>query len=97
METRTAGAAGGPGLETHREQSRRAPRSDPTGRFCKSMLYPLLRRINEHLVRWACRKYKRLRRREKRARELLARAARRGPRVMLVRDLREHRLPHPWR
>jgi hypothetical protein len=24
------------------------------------MLYPLLRRINEHLVRWACRKYKRL-------------------------------------
>ena len=49
------------------------------GRFCKSMLYPLLRRINEHLVRWACRKYKRLRRREKRARELLARAARRYP------------------
>ena len=35
------------------------------GRFYKSMLYPLLRRINEHLVRWACRKYKRLRRREK--------------------------------
>ena len=49
------------------------------GRFYKSMLYPLLRRINEHLVRWACRKYKRLRRREKRAKELLARAARRFP------------------
>ena len=49
------------------------------GRFYKSMLYPLLRRIHEHLVRWACRKYKRLRRREKRARELLARAARRYP------------------
>ena len=49
------------------------------GRFCKSMLYPLLRRINEHLVRWACRKYKRLRRRERRAKELLARAARRFP------------------
>lgn len=49
------------------------------GRFYKSMLYPLLRRINEHLVRWACRKYKRLRRREKRAKELLARAARRYP------------------
>ncbi len=31
------------------------------GRFCKSMLYPLLRRINDHLMRWACRKYKRLR------------------------------------
>ena len=49
------------------------------GRFYKSMLYPLLRRINEHLVRWACRKYKRLRRHEERARELLARAARRYP------------------
>jgi RNA-directed DNA polymerase len=49
------------------------------GRFYKSMLYPLLRRINEHLVRWACRKYKRLRRREKRARELLAGAAQRYP------------------
>ena len=24
------------------------------GRFYKSMLYPLLRRINDHLVRWAC-------------------------------------------
>ena len=42
------------------------------GRFYKSMLYPLLRRINEHLVRWAMRKYKRLRRREKRAGKLLA-------------------------
>ena len=49
------------------------------GRFYKSMLYPLLRRINEHLVRWACRKYKRLRRRERRAKELLARAAERYP------------------
>ena len=49
------------------------------GRFYKSMLYPLLRRINEHLVRWACRKYKRLRRRERRAKELLARAAQRFP------------------
>jgi RNA-directed DNA polymerase len=49
------------------------------GRFYKSMLYPLLRRINEHLVRWACRKYKRLRRREKRARELLAGASQRYP------------------
>jgi RNA-directed DNA polymerase len=51
------------------------------GRFYKSMLYPLLRRINEHLVRWAMRKYKRLRRREKRAGELLAEASRRSPRL----------------
>jgi RNA-directed DNA polymerase len=49
------------------------------GRFYRSGLYPLLRRINDYLVRWACRKYKRLRRRKKRARELLAGAARRYP------------------
>ena len=51
------------------------------GRFYKSMLYPLLRRINDHLVRWAMRKYKRLRRREKRAGELMAEASRRSPRL----------------
>jgi RNA-directed DNA polymerase len=51
------------------------------GRFYKSMLYPLLRRINDHLVRWAMRKYKRLRRREQRARELMAEASRRSPRL----------------
>jgi hypothetical protein len=51
------------------------------GRFYKSALYPLLRRINEHLVRWAMRKYKRLRRREQRAGELMAEASRRSPRL----------------
>jgi RNA-directed DNA polymerase len=51
------------------------------GRFYKSMLYPLLRRINDHLVRWAMRKYKRLRRREKRTGELMAEASRRSPRL----------------
>ncbi len=51
------------------------------GRFYKSMLYPLLRRINEHLVRWAMRKYKRLRRREQRARQLLVEASRRSPQL----------------
>jgi RNA-directed DNA polymerase len=51
------------------------------GRFYKSMLYPVLRRINDHLVRWAMRKYKRLRRREKRAGELMAEASRRSPRL----------------
>jgi RNA-directed DNA polymerase len=49
------------------------------GRFYQSQLYPLLRRINDYLVRWACRKFKRLRRREKKARELLAATARRYP------------------
>jgi len=49
------------------------------GRFYQSGLYPLLRRINDYLVKWACRKFKRLRRREKKARELLAATARRYP------------------
>ena len=49
------------------------------GHFYKSMLYPLLRRINDHLVRWACRKYKRLRRRERQAKQFLAGVARRFP------------------
>jgi RNA-directed DNA polymerase len=30
------------------------------GRFCRTELYPLLRRINAYLVRWARKKYKRL-------------------------------------
>ena len=49
------------------------------GRFYQSGLYPLLRRINDYLVKWACRKFKRLRRRETKARELLAATARRYP------------------
>jgi RNA-directed DNA polymerase len=49
------------------------------GRFYKSMLYPLLRRLNQHLVRWACRKYKRLKRRERHAMRWLAEVARRAP------------------
>jgi len=60
VETRTAGAAGGPGKPTGRNPGR-APRSDPTGRFYRSQLYPLLRRVNTYLMRWAGKKYKRLR------------------------------------
>ena len=33
------------------------------GRFYKSMLFLILRHINEHLVRWAMRKFKRSRHR----------------------------------
>ena len=52
------------------------------GRFYRSRLLHFLRRLNDHLVRWACRKYKqRLRNRERRAMELLAGAARRSPRL----------------
>ena len=49
------------------------------GRFYRSMLARLLRRINEYLVRWAMRKYKRLRRSPAKARRLLASVARRQP------------------
>ena len=31
------------------------------GRFCRSQLYPLLQRINTYLMRWARKKYRRLR------------------------------------
>ena len=49
------------------------------GRFYKSMLYPLLQRINKQLERWACRKYKRLHRSKPRARKLLAGISNRYP------------------
>ena len=51
------------------------------GRFYKSMLAPLLRRIDEYLVRWAKRKYKRLRGYTRQAKRWLARVARREPQL----------------
>ena len=51
------------------------------GRFYKSGLLSFLRRLNRHLARWACRKFKRLRRRERRAMAWLAEVARRVPRL----------------
>jgi hypothetical protein len=60
VETRTAGAAGGPGKPTGSNPGR-ALRSDPTGRFRRSELYTLLARINYHLQQWVRRKYRRLR------------------------------------
>jgi RNA-directed DNA polymerase len=49
------------------------------GRFYKSMLYPVFRHLNETLVRWAMRKYKRLRRHRTRARRFIADVSRRQP------------------
>lgn len=49
------------------------------GRFYPSGLYPTLRHINGYLVRWARRKYKRLHRHARRARQFLASVARREP------------------
>jgi RNA-directed DNA polymerase len=49
------------------------------GRFYRSKLLSLLENINEHLARWAMRKFKRLRGRPRRARRLLAAIAVREP------------------
>jgi RNA-directed DNA polymerase len=51
------------------------------GRFYRSKLHALLRRINEYLVRWAMRKYKRLRRRPVRAWKWLVNVVRRDPQL----------------
>jgi RNA-directed DNA polymerase len=51
------------------------------GRFYKSRLLYFLRRLNRHLARWACRKFKRLRRRERRSMGWLAEIAQRSPRL----------------
>jgi RNA-directed DNA polymerase len=49
------------------------------GRFYKSWLHPVLRHINDGLVRWAMRKYKRLHGHPRRAKRWLANVARREP------------------
>lgn len=49
------------------------------GAFYRSMLYPLARCLDQHLVRWAMRKFKRLRRKPSRAWEWLAAARQRQP------------------
>lgn len=65
------------------------------GCFYKSRLVYFLRRLNEHLVRWACRKYKqRLRNRERRAMAWLAEIARRHPRLFAHWRLGAH--PDGW-
>jgi len=57
-----------------------APGTDQLhGRFYPSALYPTFRHLNDILVRWAMRKYKRLRRRPAPARRFLAVVARRQP------------------
>jgi RNA-directed DNA polymerase len=49
------------------------------GRFYKSRLHPSLQRINDYLVRWAMRKYKRLRGQRTRAAQWLASIYKRAP------------------
>jgi RNA-directed DNA polymerase len=49
------------------------------GRFYRSALRPVLRRINTYLLRWAMNKYKRLRNRPRKARQWLVAVYRRQP------------------
>ena len=51
------------------------------GRFYKSALHPIFRHFNGLLVRWAMRKYKRLRAHRRRAEHWLGGIARRQPRL----------------
>ena len=53
------------------------------GRFRPSELRRLFERIDEYLVRWAMRKYKRLRRARSRTRQILADIATRAPRLFV--------------
>ena len=53
------------------------------GRFYRSRLISLLRRIDDYLARWAMRKYKRLRGRPTRAHGFLASVARREPKLFV--------------
>jgi RNA-directed DNA polymerase len=51
------------------------------GRFYQSAMYPTLRHLDQVLVRWAMRKYKRLRRHKRRAEHWLGRVARKEPQL----------------
>lgn len=53
------------------------------GRYYKSAMYPFLRNIERNLIRWATRKYKRLRRHKRRARHWLGRIRLREPNLFV--------------
>lgn len=57
------------------------------GRFYRSRCVEVLRRLNNALVRWACRKYKRFRRRERAATHWLGRIAKRDPNLFVLWQL----------
>jgi hypothetical protein len=51
--------------------------------FYKSALYPILKRLNNALQRWACRKYKKLHGRKRKALKLLQRVAKQMPHLFV--------------
>jgi RNA-directed DNA polymerase len=54
------------------------------GRFYRSALTPVLRHLERALIKWACRKYKRLRRHYTNAAHWLGRVARREPNLLVL-------------
>jgi RNA-directed DNA polymerase len=57
------------------------------GRFYRSQCVQVLRYLNDRLVAWACRKYKRFRRRERAATHWLGRIAKRDPHLLVLWQL----------
>ena len=57
------------------------------GRFFRSKCVQVLRHLNDALVAWACRKYKRFRRRERAAAHWLGTIAKREPRLLALWSL----------
>lgn len=53
------------------------------GRFCKSQMYPVLRHMNQALVQWARRKYKKLEIHKTRAENFLGNIAKREPKLFV--------------
>jgi RNA-directed DNA polymerase len=51
------------------------------GKYYRSMLHPVFRPLNRRLVRWACRKYKKLRHHQRRATQWLRRISIRSPQL----------------
>jgi RNA-directed DNA polymerase len=51
------------------------------GRYYRSALYPSMRQLDRALTRWASRKYKKLRRHQRRAAHWIARISRRAPKL----------------
>jgi RNA-directed DNA polymerase len=51
------------------------------GRYYRSMLHPIFRHLDRRLIRWACRKYKKLRSHHRRAEHWLRRISMREPRL----------------
>jgi RNA-directed DNA polymerase len=57
------------------------------GKYYRSMLYPVFRPLDRTLVRWACRKYKKLRGHQRRAAQWLQRITKRDPKLWVHWEL----------